>query len=367
MDEKQNKESSMKTSFVLMLLVALGLLGCAQQGPVQQQQAPSGASTAPASAAAAQAEHLTLWGITVSAPTPAWPKCSGKDGFAAENDPACLQSTMGSVTDQVMLDNLLGYAKASTAVTTRAGVVDIIQIQMSADETCRQVVPTLTKKLGEPAHTTRPVQNGSGARWDADIYTWHTADGSEAELFVHTRHQEGCNLQAGSAAYIARYDLGHEIMQLLIKRETSLADALDALTMVMVNTLRANYGDRDEFSRFSEQVSKFPEPTERDRTVGLIPLPGILAAKPQPTTATKVEERPERVHRLAIEVSEIMAKRRPSLADSFDALSSTMLTAIEATCGRERADEFDFRMARFSKEVISLSQDNDNKGTPHNN
>jgi hypothetical protein len=82
---------------------------------------------------------------------------------------------------------------------------------------------------------------------------------------------------------------------------------------------------------------------------------------------TKVEGRPERVQRLAIEVSEIMAKRRPSLGDGFDALSSTMLTAIEATCGRERADEFDFRMAKFSKEVSSLSQDNDNKGTPQKN
>ena len=70
-----------------MLLVALGLLGCAQQGPAQQQRAPSRASTAPASAAVAQAEHLTLWGITVGAPAPAWPKCTGKDGFAAENDP----------------------------------------------------------------------------------------------------------------------------------------------------------------------------------------------------------------------------------------------------------------------------------------
>lgn len=354
----------MKTRFVLMLLVALGLLGCAQQGPAQQQHAPYGASTAPASAAVAQAEHLTLWGITVGAPAPAWPKCTGKDGFAAENDPACLQSTMGEVH---MLNNLLGYAKASTAVTTRAGVVDSIQIQTSNDETCRQVVPTLTKKLGEPVHTTRPVQNGSGARWDADIYRWQTADGSEAELFVHTRHQEGCNLQAGSAAHVARYGLGDEIMELLIERETSLADALDALTMVMVNALRAHYGDRDEFSRFYEQVSRFPEPAERDRTVGLIPLPGIVAAKAPPRTVTKVEERPERVQRLAIEVSEIMAKRRPSLGDGFDALSSTMLTAIEATCGRERADEFDFRMAKFSKEVISLSQDNDNKGTPQKN
>jgi ABC-type glycerol-3-phosphate transport system substrate-binding protein len=67
----------MKTRFVLMLLVALGLVGCAQQGPAQQQHAPPGASTAPASAAVAQAEHLTLWGITVGVPAPAWPKCTG--------------------------------------------------------------------------------------------------------------------------------------------------------------------------------------------------------------------------------------------------------------------------------------------------
>jgi hypothetical protein len=35
--------------------------------------------------------------------------------------------------------------------------------------------------------------------------------------------------------------VGDEIMQFLIKRDTSLADALDALTMVMLNALKANY------------------------------------------------------------------------------------------------------------------------------
>ena len=175
-------------------------------------------------------------------------------------------------------------------------------------------------------------------------------------------------MQAGSATAVARDHVGNEIMELLVERDTTLADALDALTMVLINALRANYGYRDEFSRFSEQVSRFPEPMERDRTVGWIPLAGILPSpKTQPKTVTKVEERPERLERLAIEISEIMAKRRPSLAEGFDALSSTMVTAIEATCGRERADEFDFRMDRFSKEVISLSQDTDNKGTPQNN
>jgi hypothetical protein len=74
--------------------------------------------------------------------------------------------------------------------------------------------------------------------------------------------------------------LGGEIMQLLVKRETSLADALDALTTVMLNALIAKYGKRDEFFQFSEQVSRFPESTERDREVGLIPRkqPGGLAS-----------------------------------------------------------------------------------------
>ena len=148
--------------------------------------------------------------------------------------------------------------------------------------------------------------------------------------------------------------VGHEIMQFLIKREISLADALDALTMVMLNTLGAKYGRREEFSRFFEQATRFLGSTERDRAVGLIPRPGDLAVKVQPRTVTMVGERPERIRRLAIEVGEVMAKCGPkSLGDGLDALTSTMLTAIEATCGRERADEFDLLMAGFSKEVIS--------------
>jgi hypothetical protein len=147
--------------------------------------------------------------------------------------------------------------------------------------------------------------------------------------------------------------LGDEIMQFLIKRETSLADALDALTAVMLNALAAKYGKRDEFFRLSEQVSRFPGSTERDRAVGLIPTkqPGGLAAKVHPRTVTMVE-RPEGIRRLAIEVGQIITKCGPkSLGDGLDALTTVMLTAIEATCGRERADEFDLLIARFSKEV----------------
>ena len=143
--------------------------------------------------------------------------------------------------------------------------------------------------------------------------------------------------------------VSEEIMQFLIKRETSLADALDALTMVMLNALATRYGQREEFSRFFEQVSRFLGSKERDRAVGLIHRDSE-GAQVQPRTVTMVGGRPERTRRLAIELGEVMAKCRPkSLAEGLDALTATMLTAIEAACGRERADEFDLLMAGFSK------------------
>jgi hypothetical protein len=146
--------------------------------------------------------------------------------------------------------------------------------------------------------------------------------------------------------------LGSEIMQLLVKRETSLADTLDALTMVMLNALGAKYGQREEFPRFFGQVSMFLGSTEPDRPVGWIPRPGDLVVKVQPRTVTMLGERPERIRRLAIEVGDVMAKCGPkSLGDGLDALTGTMLTAIEATCGRERADEFDLLMRGFSTEM----------------
>jgi hypothetical protein len=149
--------------------------------------------------------------------------------------------------------------------------------------------------------------------------------------------------------------LSIEITQCLVKRETSLADALDTLTAVMLNALAARYGDRDEFFRFNQQVSTFLGSTERDRAVvGAIPRKqsGAMASKVQPKTVTKVEERPERLRDLANEIGELLNKRRPSFGDGLDALTGTMLTAIEAACGRERADEFDLLVAEFSGKVM---------------
>jgi hypothetical protein len=148
--------------------------------------------------------------------------------------------------------------------------------------------------------------------------------------------------------------LSIEITHCLMKREASLADALDALTAVMLNALAARYGDRDEFFRFNEQVSKFLKSTERDRAVvGAIPYSGSLAVKVRPKTVTMLEERPERLRHLATEIGELLNKSRPSFGEGFDALTGTMLTAIEATSDRERADEFDLLIGGFLKWVQS--------------
>jgi hypothetical protein len=150
--------------------------------------------------------------------------------------------------------------------------------------------------------------------------------------------------------------LGHEIMNLLVERETSLGDALDVLTRVMLGPLAAQHGNRDDFVRFHEEVRRFPLLAERDRAVGIIPKKYPGTDNLETTVLTKTVamfQEPESIHRLATEVGELINKRSPSLPDGLGALTGTMLTAIEATCGRERADEFDLLLHACSRYVQS--------------
>jgi hypothetical protein len=199
-----------------------------------------------------------------------------------------------------------------------------------------------------------------------------------------------------------------EIMKLLIKRQTSLADGSDALTTVMLNALKANYGGAraNEFdlllSHYSEEVRKFSESMKRDRFClisnkrfaewierdrvsmdkqanrGLRRLRSVSVKRLwhrigqalahagtnlrnklghggglQGTMVDK--ERPERVRHLAIEIIDLLNKRGPSLGDALNALNTVMLTAIEANYGREKANEYDLLNARFSEEVRRFS------------
>jgi len=203
--------------------------------------------------------------------------------------------------------------------------------------------------------------------------------------------------------------LADEIMKLLIKRQTSLADGSDALTTVMLNALKANYGGAraNEFdlllSHYSEEVRKFSESMKRDR-FGLISHKrfaewierdgvsmdeqanrrlrknlrsvsvkrlwhriGQALARAGTNLRNKLghggglqgtmvdKERPERIRHLAIEISDLLNKRRPSFGDALDALNTVMLTAIEANYGREKANEYDLLNARFSEEVRRFS------------
>jgi len=202
--------------------------------------------------------------------------------------------------------------------------------------------------------------------------------------------------------------LADEIMKLLIKRQTSLADGSDTLTTVMLNALKANYrGERaNEFdlllSHYSEEVRKFSESGKRDRFCSIsnerfaewierdrVSMDeqanrelqrirsfsvkrlwhriGQALASAGTNLRNKLghggglqrtmvdKEGPEGVRHLAIEISDLLNKRRPSIGDALDALNTVMLTAIEATHGREKANEYDLLNAWFSEEVRRFS------------
>jgi hypothetical protein len=187
--------------------------------------------------------------------------------------------------------------------------------------------------------------------------------------------------------------LASEIMELLMKRQTSLADGVDVLTKAMLDLTKDNYeGTRANdlnllCSDFYEEVRRFSESMKTDRFC-LIPLAGFsedathvrmkrdragslhFAAKrfwnrigralarggaPLRNKLGEDGRRPERVRPLAIEISALLNNRRISPRDAFNGLNTPMLTAIEATQGRGKADEFDILVARFCSRVGRLS------------
>jgi hypothetical protein len=198
--------------------------------------------------------------------------------------------------------------------------------------------------------------------------------------------------------------LSDEIKKLLINSQTSLADGSDALTTVLLNALKANYGGAraDEFdlllSHYSEEVRKFSESMERDRFCSIsnkrfaewierdrvsmdeqanrelrrlrsfsVKLLWHRIAQALASAGTNLrnklghsgglqgtmvdKERPGRVRHLAIEIGDLLNKRRPNLGDALNALNTVMLTAVEANYGREKANEYDLLNARFSEEL----------------
>jgi len=188
--------------------------------------------------------------------------------------------------------------------------------------------------------------------------------------------------------------LANEIMKLLIERQANLADGIDALTTVEINLLKDNYqGARaNEFNLlcadFYEHVTGLSKSMKNDRFCG-IPRKGFVEdaqhvmvkrdrvsfasakrlwhrigqalARKRTNLRNKLGQdggTPERVRPLANEIRELLIKRRTSrttLGDALDALQTPMLTAIEATHGREKADEFDLLLARFSEGIRRLS------------
>jgi hypothetical protein len=184
-----------------------------------------------------------------------------------------------------------------------------------------------------------------------------------------------------------------EIMELLIKRQTSLADGIDALTTAILNVLKDNYeGARaNEFnllcSDFYEEVRRFSESMKTDRFCR-IPLEGfsedathVLIKRDRVGSLHFAVKRfwhrigqalarggtnlrnelgqggrpPERVRPLAIEIRELLNNRRISPLDVLNGLNNVMITAIEANHGREKADKFDMLVAWLCEGLGRLS------------
>jgi len=184
-----------------------------------------------------------------------------------------------------------------------------------------------------------------------------------------------------------------EIMELLIKRQTSLADGIDALTTAILNVLKDNYENAraNEFnllcSDFYEEVRRFSESMKTDRFC-LIPPEGfsedathVLIKRDRVGSLHFAVKRfwhrigqalarggtnlrnelgqggrpPERVRPLAIEISELLNNRRISPLDVLNGLNNVMITAIEANHGREKADKFDMLVAWLCEGLGRLS------------
>jgi hypothetical protein len=140
---------------------------------------------------------MTLWGVTLGATAPQWPKCSGPHGNVADGDPTCVDS-VGFVNN--LIPNYGGTIMLTLGADRR---VQEFFTDFSVFA-CNDVLPALNAKFGKPDHDVVPMQNGYGARWDGNMYTWLTADGSELVLSVGIVKMSSCDLAAQTADIVRK-------------------------------------------------------------------------------------------------------------------------------------------------------------------
>jgi hypothetical protein len=98
----------------------------------------------------------------------------------------------------VVVQNL-PFASGALQVTLFDKRVDKISAVVP-EMLCVEVREALEKKLGKStSHTATPMQNGFGAQWTTDEWTWQAADGTLVQYWQHLEPL-GCSLQAPSAA-----------------------------------------------------------------------------------------------------------------------------------------------------------------------
>ncbi|MFZ0479049.1 MAG: hypothetical protein WAL71_07850 [Terriglobales bacterium] len=167
-----------KTVIAAILLIQMLYAVCAaQNAPLPEKPPPA---------------VMILWGVTLGTAPPQWPKCSGSHGDAAERDPACIGS-FGAVYN--LIPNEIHAQRTVDLTLDEDGRVQKFFTDFSI-YVCDDVLQAFNAKFGKPVHQVVPMQNGYGARWNGDMYTWRTGNGSELVLSVSVAEMRSCDLDA---------------------------------------------------------------------------------------------------------------------------------------------------------------------------
>ncbi len=184
---------AMKTATLLLCVMALAALAGAQAVATPPAQPP-----------------LTLWGITMGQAPPVWATCPATATVEAQRAAGpCVQPApprhswdlpaQPSPYTFVEVQNL-PFAGDTLNITLYDKRVDDVGA-LVPEMLCVEVREALEKKLGKPAaHVALPMQNGYGATWTADMWTWTEADDTKVEYASHISEREGCVLHATTAA-----------------------------------------------------------------------------------------------------------------------------------------------------------------------
>lgn len=154
-----------------------------------------------------ESQDFALWGVTLGKALDhvkfPWCERQSVDDIIkqAPRPTSCLTGSMGIYELQgVPWPNLPSLRIVVAGGGKVANPVDEVSLEI-ADMYCDSVLQVLTKKFGQPtSHKSFAMQNGFGAKWDAESWDWlYPNNGGTKLLFQHhVSEADGCFLLAKS-------------------------------------------------------------------------------------------------------------------------------------------------------------------------